>query len=166
MKKCPCCQTEYPDDVMFCKTCGKKLIAANVCPECGKEIENDAVFCPYCGHNLKTDSETSHTKGDIEKYRRELDNLKRKKHNMKVGGAICLGVGLAILVLSIVGLVFYSVNFDESASHIAMLVFSVIGVCVGCCIPPFGVILLVVQSAVFTKKISNREQAIREYEEK
>ena len=167
MKKCPCCQTEYPDDAVFCKTCGKKLIEANVCPKCGKEIDDDTVYCPHCGHNLKAEAKNSHTREDIEKYKIELNNLKGKKAGMKVGGAICLGVGIAMFLLCLIGIILIGINFKENGFDIAMLVLSSIGACLSeLVLIPIGVILLVVQAAVFTKKISNREQAIREYEGK
>ena len=165
MKKCPKCQTEYSDDTLFCYKCGVKLVEAHHCPECGKEIDGDEKFCPHCGVDLVKKNNELHTKAEIEKYRDELRNLKNKKRGMLIAGLILLILGVIMFVGCVVGLVFTSVNFDESGLYIAIIVLTSIGILLsGNILVPIGIILLIVQAAVFTKKISNRERAIKEYE--
>ncbi len=56
MKICPTCNTEYDDDVNFCKKDGsglvEKISEEKKCPKCGKTYPQDAVFCMICGVKL------------------------------------------------------------------------------------------------------------------
>jgi len=53
--KCPSCQTENPDDNLFCRKCGEKLSIS--CPQCGAEVLTEDTFCGKCGHTLKESKE-------------------------------------------------------------------------------------------------------------
>ncbi len=166
MKRCPQCQKEYGDEVQFCQECGKKLVKVDACPKCGREIDPAAQFCPYCGHSLKEEVKGKYTQEDIEKLKRERENLIKKKNNMKIAGSILLGVGIFVTVACLIVLIVNSVLFRDTWWCITLIVLSSIGLVLGAdALIPVGVILLIVQSAVFTKKISNRERTIQEYGE-
>ncbi len=65
MKRCPQCNTTYPDDVFFCGNCSTPLIqeapapspeptqvAPAFCPKCGSPVVNGAIFCPFCATKI------------------------------------------------------------------------------------------------------------------
>lgn len=56
MKTCPICNTEYEDDVNFCKKDGSELVEKvaeeKKCPKCGKTYSQEAAFCMICGVKL------------------------------------------------------------------------------------------------------------------
>ena len=54
--KCSKCQSENPEDAMFCNGCGHKLELA--CPECGKVNPSGSRFCNGCGHDLRKPADT------------------------------------------------------------------------------------------------------------
>lgn len=64
--KCRNCGSELYENVLFCPTCGskvifsKKIIQIKTCPNCRKEVENDVEFCPECGTNIGSDGKTNH----------------------------------------------------------------------------------------------------------
>lgn len=51
--RCYFCNSEIPDDAVFCPECGKKLSDVpglkKICPGCGTLLEEGEVFCPECG---------------------------------------------------------------------------------------------------------------------
>ena len=170
MKVCPSCHTEYADEDVFCKHCGKKLIQANVCPSCGKEVDSDATFCPHCGFNLRDVKSSKHTNDEIEKNKRELKNLKERKKTLKIAGALTLVTGIVLLAAAIALLIIFIVKLtqaqpDQVALPIVMIVLSGISIPFDIVAIVYGIIMLVVQVAVFSKKIENRENAIAEFGE-
>lgn len=167
MKICPNCRTEQPDEAVFCPTCGKKLVVADACPECGKPISRDAAYCPHCGHNLANEKRSQYTIDDISKYRSELVNLKKKKKGLFIGGLVTLIVGLVFMF----GFLALAIDFtikvaegNETAIAIACVVVGWLGFVGNIAVVTLGIILLIVQASVFTKKISNREKAIADFE--
>lgn len=59
--KCQYCNTEIPDDAVFCPECGKPTEKSETentyCPNCGKELEPGAIFCPECGFHAAVQEE-------------------------------------------------------------------------------------------------------------
>lgn len=49
--KCPWCQFNNREGVVFCEECGAKL--EFVCPNCGSNLPANRKFCGYCGHDLR-----------------------------------------------------------------------------------------------------------------
>lgn len=54
---CPKCNSEQPEDAVWCKECGCNLADAqalkeNKCPKCGAELAPGAKFCVVCGRKL------------------------------------------------------------------------------------------------------------------
>ena len=49
--RCPSCQTENPDDNLFCRKCGAKFTIS--CPQCVAEVLPEDTFCGKCGEKLE-----------------------------------------------------------------------------------------------------------------
>jgi ribosomal protein L40E len=54
--KCPKCQFENPEGIIFCGKCASKL--EFICPKCNFSNPSDFIFCGKCAYNLSTPSET------------------------------------------------------------------------------------------------------------
>ncbi|MDE7306201.1 MAG: zinc ribbon domain-containing protein [Clostridia bacterium] len=51
--ECKFCNTQNPDQAVYCKNCGKRLDGTTQCPACGGQISADDTFCIFCGANVK-----------------------------------------------------------------------------------------------------------------
>lgn len=49
---CKNCETENPENAVYCKNCGKRLDGKQICPSCGKENPGDAKVCTMCGTRI------------------------------------------------------------------------------------------------------------------
>ncbi len=67
--KCPKCGAEVKDNVLYCPSCGYRLLPENIimCPSCGKLLEDDMVFCQYCGARLTGQEDAQDTSGEDQK---------------------------------------------------------------------------------------------------
>lgn len=133
------------------------------CPKCGKQFKDDSMFCDYCGTELQSIEVTPKAKQakqyDIEMLEMQLELLKAKKLKMFISGLVMLTLGLTALIISI--FVILSIRVDTYEFERLLLLY-VFGFGCGAILTQAGVILLIVQAAVFPKKISNRERIIRE----
>ena len=57
--KCPKCQSENPENSVFCGGCGSSLELEVICPQCGSKPPKNFNFCNKCGHDLKKSKKTS-----------------------------------------------------------------------------------------------------------
>ncbi len=55
--KCPKCQFENPEGIIFCGKCASKL--EFICPKCNFLNPPDFIFCGKCAYNLSTPSEAT-----------------------------------------------------------------------------------------------------------
>ena len=135
------------------------------CPECGKEISDEAIFCPYCGYPVKKKvtqevvepgfEYKKYPDSQLENYRIELENYKRRQGNFMSAGIICLLVGILLTVLSVIGI---AVNYSDPT----MIILGYVGIVFGSIALDAGIAFLIIAGAVFSKKISNRERILRE----
>lgn len=51
--ECKFCNTENPEQAVFCRKCGKRLDGTALCPSCGGQISADDAFCIFCGADIK-----------------------------------------------------------------------------------------------------------------
>ena len=173
MKKCPQCNEEYGDGATYCEKCGTKLVKYRTCQHCGALVDDEAVFCSKCGKavdeiqevvsdiNSSRVEEKNLDSATIAQYKREIASYKSKRITMTVLGSVLLTLGLVFFILCIYWV--SQMDFDApdtSNQYMALwcgIVFSELAI-------DAGIALLIIQAAVFTKKISNRERAIDEFE--
>ena len=169
MKRCPKCRAEFDDSAVFCDQCGTKLVTANVCPHCGAVTHDDSAYCPSCGRPLVPEEEkkvaevyTEAAKKDYEltKLQRELTSYRSRKTGMAIAGSILLGLGATLFTVCMILLI----NLDyDSYSFVSLYLLLIFGLVITELMIDAGIVLLIVQSAVFNKKISNRQRAIEEF---
>lgn len=112
--KCQYCNSEIPDDSVFCPECGQKqtvspqipspepvsvpkpISETAVCPVCGTPIEHDALFCPECGTPLSSSNTFSNNTFS-----------RQKKSNAPVIIAVIIGVIVLITILITVAMLFF-----------------------------------------------------------
>ncbi len=58
MITCKHCNTENPENSVYCNLCGKRLDGNKLCRKCEKLIPENAVFCNYCGTRTDTAEQT------------------------------------------------------------------------------------------------------------
>lgn len=86
--------------------------------------------------------------------------MERRKTNFLTAGWLNFGIGLFVFILCLVILIVNARN--DGVPWILAL--SIVGLTFSELAVDIGIILMVVGYAVFSKKISNREKAIKEYE--
>ena len=163
MKRCPKCHAEFGDGATFCEYCGVKLVKPCVCPNCGAEVSDDAAFCPKCGkpiNEVVSAVEVHNDEAKIEQYKRELVSLRSKKISMLISGACLLTIGAVLFFLFIALLL--NLPLEGSPEYIRLYSLYVFLIILGELMLDAGIALMIVAGAVFSKKISNRERAIRE----
>ena len=174
MKKCPTCNAEYGDGATYCEKCGSKLVKYRTCPHCGAAVEEEAVYCSKCGKAVDAVAEMSSSiepsptvrkvdDATIEQYKRELASYKSKKITFLVLGSVFLTVGI---VLTIVFFYLYvkAIDVGVDSGNLSSAYLYLFLAVVFELMTDAGIALLIVQGAVFGKKISNRIRAIQEYE--
>lgn len=178
MKKCPACNTEYGDGATYCEKCGTKLVKYATCPHCGASVEEDAIFCSKCGKAIDSvepvasfiEQSPSTSKvidnATIQKYKREIQSYKSSRMTFLILGLIFLIVGLTLTI------VFISLYIKEVDKMVAsddfsstMILYLFLGVIFEL-LTDVGIAFLIIQGAVFGRKIANRERAIQEYEQR
>ena len=174
MKKCPTCNAEYGDGATYCEKCGTKLVKYRTCPHCGAAVEEEAVFCSKCGKAIDAvepvasviESTPTARKVDdatIAQYKKELAIYRSRKMTMLTLGLIFLTVGL-VLCIVFFSLGVKSIEDNVNSGNIGTGYVFIFLAVIFELMTDAGIALLIVQGAVFGKKISNRERAIAEYE--
>lgn len=112
MRLCPRCNTENPDDAIYCLNCGLKLpgtMLAIVCPNCGKVCPLGTKQCPVCHHRLP------------QKAQRLPVPQSSRRLNSKVLGIIA-GIALVIFVA------FMAYNLNHGFTNISNSPYTVINI--------------------------------------
>lgn len=163
MKTCLKCHKTFDDSMAYCPYCGVELKLANVCLKCGKEVPEDADFCPFCAANLKPQKEAPKkesklTEEQIKKYEVQLQRMRASKTRFSVAGAICLSFSIFAIILGIVLIV---VNVPKEV--VGAIVFGSVVLALGAILLPLGIIFLVLASALYSRRINNRERLLKSY---
>ena len=175
MKKCPKCNAQYGDGATYCEVCGTKLTKYTRCPQCGSDIPDDSAFCPRCGKNLNVDrtpisfagtSDTTNVVDDatIERYKREIVDYKARRRTFLILGGIFLGVGLVLFILFTVLMANTANKMVEGNYYDSLYVTYIFLMILSEFVLDAGIVFMIIQGAVFGRKIANRERAIQEYE--
>lgn len=63
MKYCPVCNSEYDDQLKYCKNDGTELLSKskkkNMCTNCGTIYDDEVKFCPKCGKKIDSPLKTT-----------------------------------------------------------------------------------------------------------
>lgn len=174
MKKCPKCNAEYGDGATYCEACGTKLVKYVHCPQCGSEIPDDSSFCPRCGKNLnEIETPVSFSRQEnvnvvddatIERYKREIEVYKVRRRTFLILGSIFLTVGLVLFILFTVLMINTANKMVEGNYYDSLYVTYIFLMILSEFILDAGIVFMIIQGAVFGRKIANRERAIQEYE--
>ena len=175
MKKCPACNEEYGDGATYCEKCGTKLVKYCTCPHCGEPVQDDAVFCSKCGKAIDSvepvssyiepSAPSSKVVDDatIQQYKREIESYKSKRLTFLILGAIFLTVGL-VLTIVFMSLYIKAIDKGVDSGNLSTAYLYLFLAVVFELMTDAGIAFLIIQGAVFGRKISNRIRAIEEYE--
>ena len=72
--KCPKCQFENPEGMLFCGKCAAKL--ERICPQCNYSNPPEFGFCGKCAHDLTTSSPTPAPPVELS-FEEKLENIQR-----------------------------------------------------------------------------------------
>jgi len=172
MKKCPKCGEEYGDGATYCEKCGTKLVKYRACPKCGQLVNDEVLYCPKCGQAIDGDVidirpvpekvvERKKPEVNVERLESEIANYRRRKRGMTIAGSILLGIGSGLFTLFLILIV----NLPEKVNDpgfVNLYLFYIFGLVITELMIDAGIVLLIVQSAVFNKKIGNRQRLIDE----
>ncbi len=172
MKTCKKCKKVYPDNMAFCPECGEKLVVEGECPKCHKEVAKDEQFCPFCGEKLNEAEEVKqevvdkkgrkYTDEQLKRYRSQIDSFKSSRLHFHIGGGLCLGFGLLGIVIGII--IVCSVFYRNDPLSYGLITLGTTLYSLAIVLATVGICFLVVGSAVFSKRIENRERILKEYD--
>ena len=95
---CKRCETENPENAVFCIHCGKRLDGRIECPSCKEMCPEEALFCPMCGARLGEEAHTADTKKPEAKEESKTEDKASRAGKVKkaldLSGGICLMVGV------------------------------------------------------------------------
>ena len=179
---CSNCGAKLPDNSRFCPFCGSKVALPEVNPEVvqpapqPQEVRKENVVEAKVEAPKQPERKSKYTSAQIEQFKRELPQHRRRRRNFGTAGGILLGVGILLLVIGIIVCITATQNYaysdysgdyyySEYYAYLRRMSFggSLIGL--GSTGLTLGIIFLIIGPAVFGKKADNRERAIREYEE-
>ena len=139
-----------------------------ICQKCHKKFDDSLAFCPYCGEKLEEEikqdvvDNNGYTEEQLKRYREQLNSFRRSRTNFTIAGAILLGLSIFGIILGAI-LIATNASSIEYAGSIAAVVLGSISLAFGFIFLPFGIAFLVVASAVFSRRIENRERILKDY---
>lgn len=173
MKKCPSCHSEFGDGATYCDKCGAKLEKVYTCPHCGAELTEDAIFCSRCGKSVNSNEvvssviapkESSNVDNKtIERYKREIAIYRAKRKTFLILGSIFLGVGLTLFILFTSLMITTADKMVQGNYYDSLYVTYIFLMILSELILDVGIVFMIIQGAVFAKKIANRERIINEH---
>lgn len=173
MKKCPKCHAEYGDGATYCEACGTKLEKVYTCPHCGAELTEDAIFCSRCGKSVNssevvssviTPKESSNVDNKtIEQYKREIEIYRVRRKTFLILGSIFLGVGLTLFIVFTSLMISTADKMVQGNYYDSLYITYLFLMILSELILDVGIVFMIIQGAVFGRKIANRERIINEH---
>ena len=139
-----------------------------ICQKCHKKFDDSLVFCPYCGEKLEEEikqdvvDNNGYTEEQLNRYREQLISFRRSRTNFTIAGAILLGLSIFGIILGAILIATNAASIGNTGSTVAVVLGS-ISLAFGFIFLPFGIAFFVVASAVFSRRIENRERILKDY---
>lgn len=91
---CKNCQTENPEEAVYCLHCGNRLDSQKVCPACKTLCPEEAIYCLHCGKRLADGNETSAPQAEYHEAPAKKSAFEKVKSAFDLSGGICLMVAV------------------------------------------------------------------------
>ncbi len=123
MKTCSSCGAQLPDESKFCLKCGSPVPQQIVCSHCGAKVPSGFSYCGVCGKKIAGESVPQRTEAPKQKpivNQIPQKNVphKRKKNNKPLY-ALAIAVVFGILMLVVVGAIYYNNSVEKREARLA-----------------------------------------------
>lgn len=121
---CYHCNTENPENAVYCKNCGRRLDGMAVCAYCGKTTPQDGDFCIHCGfnRNMAYDGAALPMAGGYAARRERTpraDNAERTARREKIMTNIALACTILTILVSVVFVFLIGAAFGVSTGGVS-----------------------------------------------
>ena len=121
---CYHCETENPENAVYCKNCGRRLDGMSVCAYCGKTTPQDGDFCIHCGfnRNMAYDGAALPVAGGYAARRERTpraDSAERTARREKIMTNIALACTILTILVSVVFVFLIGAAFGVSTGGVS-----------------------------------------------